>query len=100
LRPRPSASAVAPAATAYVLAGSCVAERRSHPAGTGASSRSAAVIDPGDRFGTVLVTGEWTPLEPRNLEDKIYAAGVGNVLVVLTAGEHGRMELNRFTPGN
>jgi hypothetical protein len=50
-------------------------------------------------YDSLLVTREWTPLEPKNIEDKYYAPGVGNVLDVLTAGELGRMELTRFTPG-
>lgn len=50
-------------------------------------------------YDSVLVTREWTPLEPKNIEDKYYAPGVGNVLVLLTSGEVGRMELTRFTPG-
>lgn len=51
-------------------------------------------------FDRLLVTREWTPLEPRNIEDKYYARGVGNVLVLLTSGEKGRLELTRFNPGN
>jgi hypothetical protein len=51
-------------------------------------------------YGKVLVTREWTPLEPKNLEDKYYAKGVGNVLMNLTAGERGRFELIRFIRGS
>jgi hypothetical protein len=50
-------------------------------------------------YDKVLVTREWTPLEPKNLEEKYYAPGVGNVLIKLTAGERGRFELTRFTRG-
>jgi hypothetical protein len=50
-------------------------------------------------YDKVLVTREWTPLEPKNLEEKYYAPGVGNVLINLTAGERGRFELTRFTRG-
>ncbi len=60
----------------------------------GASARVAA-----GSYEKLVVTREWTPLEPKNVEDKFYAPGVGNVLVVFTSGEHGRMELTRFTPG-
>jgi hypothetical protein len=47
MRPRPSVSALALVAAACLLAGSCDAERRTHP-GTGPSTRGNAVIDPGD----------------------------------------------------
>ena len=60
----------------------------------GASARVAA-----GSYDKLVATREWTPLEPKNVEDKFYAPGVGNVLVELTSGEHGRMELTRFTPG-
>jgi len=51
-------------------------------------------------YDRLVVTREWTPLEPKNVEEKSYAPGVGNVLIVSTAGEHGRVELTRFTPGS
>ena len=51
-------------------------------------------------YDHVLVTKEWTPLEPKNLEEKYYAKGVGNVLMNLTAGERGRFELTKFTRGS
>lgn len=47
-------------------------------------------------FGTyddVLVTKEWTPLEPDIVEEKYYAPGVGVVLTNAVQGEEERFEL-------
>lgn len=44
-------------------------------------------------FDHVLVTDEWTPLEPNIAEHKYYASGVGNVLEVATKGPQERLEL-------
>jgi hypothetical protein len=44
-------------------------------------------------FDHVLVTDEWTPLEPNIAEHKYYAPGVGNVLEVATKGPQERLEL-------
>ena len=44
-------------------------------------------------FDHVLVTREWTPLEPNIAEHKYYAPGVGNVLEVATKGPQERLEL-------
>jgi hypothetical protein len=44
-------------------------------------------------FDHVLVTAEWTPLEPNVAEHKYYAPGVGNVLEVATKGPQERLEL-------
>jgi hypothetical protein len=44
-------------------------------------------------FDNVLVTYEWTPLEPNIAEQKYYAAGVGNVLEVAVKGPEERLEL-------
>lgn len=44
-------------------------------------------------FTGLLVTREWNPLEPDVVEEKYYAAGVGLVLEVVTAGGEGRVEL-------
>ncbi|HET7273199.1 MAG TPA: hypothetical protein VFI90_19185 [Rubrobacter sp.] len=46
-------------------------------------------------FDHVLVTDEWTPLEPNIAEHKYYAAGVGNVLEIATKGPQERLELVR-----
>jgi hypothetical protein len=39
-----------------------------------------SVSVPYDSFSDVLVTEDWTPLEPKVLENKFYARGVGAVL--------------------
>lgn len=44
-------------------------------------------------FGDVLVTKEWTPLEPGKAENKFYAAGVGLILEEVVEGGEGRIEL-------
>lgn len=44
-------------------------------------------------FDNVLVTYEWTPLEPNIAEHKYYAPGVGNVLEVAVKGPRERLEL-------
>jgi len=44
-------------------------------------------------FENVLVTDEWTPLEPKIGEHKYYAPGVGNVLEVAVKGPQERLEL-------
>jgi hypothetical protein len=48
-------------------------------------------------FRDVLVTEEYTPLEPGYVEHKYYAPGIGNVLILATAGGQERMELVRVT---
>jgi hypothetical protein len=47
-------------------------------------------------FDHLLVTKEWTPLEPNVLEHKFYAPGVGPVLAITVSGGSGREELLRF----
>lgn len=44
-------------------------------------------------FDNVLVTREWTPLEPGVAENKYYASGVGLILEVVVEGGTGRIEL-------
>ena len=51
---------------------------------------------PYGRFDRVLMTKDFTPLEPDVLEHKLYARGVGPVLVVDVSGGSGREELLRF----
>jgi hypothetical protein len=51
------------------------------------------------RYDDVLVTEDWTPLEPEVVEEKSYAPGVGLVLEVKTAGGEGRIELVSFSAG-
>jgi hypothetical protein len=47
-------------------------------------------------FDHLLITKEWTPLEPNVLEHKFYAPGVGPVLAITVSGGSGREELLRF----
>lgn len=50
-------------------------------------------------FQDVLLTEEFTPIEPKVLELKLYAPGVGMVLAVGISGGSDREELVRFVPG-
>lgn len=54
---------------------------------------------PSGDYDDVLVTGEWTPLEPEVVEEKYYAPGVGNIAAVSVAGEPDHLELVSFTRG-
>jgi hypothetical protein len=51
------------------------------------------------RAGRVLMTKELNPLEPRSLEYKFYARGVGPVLSVAVSGGSDREELVRYVRG-
>ncbi len=50
-------------------------------------------------FEGVLMTKDFTPLEPRLLEHKFYARGVGPVLALAVSGGTGREELVLFESG-
>ena len=52
--------------------------------------RPAATPVPFGAFDDVLVTRDWTPLEPEVIEDKYYAPGVGKIVESKVAGEVGR----------
>jgi hypothetical protein len=52
---------------------------------------------PFGHFSGVLLTRESTPLEPKVLEYKLYAHGVGLVLTLDASGESGREELLTYT---
>ncbi|MFL5931128.1 MAG: hypothetical protein ACJ75P_07720 [Gaiellaceae bacterium] len=52
---------------------------------------------PAGTYRPVLMTKDWTPLEPDALEHKFYAKGIGPVLTVSVAGP-GREELVTFRP--
>ena len=54
---------------------------------------------PFGHFRRVLLTKDFTPLEPRVLEYKLYARGVGPVLTLDVSGASGREELLRFRRG-
>ncbi|MGH9150331.1 MAG: hypothetical protein ACRD0F_08325, partial [Acidimicrobiales bacterium] len=51
---------------------------------------------PAGIFDQMLMTRDWTPLEPGVIEHKYYAKGVGPVLAVTVSGGAGREELVRF----
>lgn len=51
-------------------------------------------------FDHVLLTKELTPLEPKLLEYKLYARGVGPVLAVTVSGGSDRQELLSFRRGH
>jgi hypothetical protein len=51
---------------------------------------------PAGFFDQVLVTKDYTPLEPNLLEHKFYAPGVGPVLAITVKGGSSRAELLRF----
>ncbi len=66
----------------------------------GEAEDMAAVLDLGGSvtvsygtFDNVLVTKEWTPLEPDVVEHKTFAPGVGMILAESVQGEHERLEL-------
>jgi hypothetical protein len=54
---------------------------------------------PSGRYRNVLMTKDYTPLEPDVLEHKFYAKGIGPVLVVAISGGSGREELLGFRRG-
>jgi hypothetical protein len=51
-------------------------------------------------YRDVLMTKDYTPLQPEILEHKFYAKGVGPVLIVGVSGGSFREELVRFTNGS
>lgn len=53
---------------------------------------------PFGHFRNVLLTKNYTPLDPRVLEYKFYAKGIGLVLAIGASGGADREELVRFTP--
>ncbi len=54
---------------------------------------------PFGHFTNVLLTKDFTPVEPKILEHKLYARGVGPVLALGLSGGAGREELISHTPG-
>ncbi len=65
------------------------------------ASRKEQVEVPFGHFGrgTVLMTRDLNPLEPKILELKFYARGIGPVLAVGISGGSDREELLRYTRG-
>ena len=61
--------------------------------------RRRLVEVPFGSYDEVLMTRDWTPLEPDVLEHKFYAKGIGPVLELGLSGGVGREELIRFTRG-
>jgi hypothetical protein len=59
----------------------------------GVLSRGEQVEVPAGHYRHVLLTKEWTPLEPRTLEYKLYARGVGLVLALGISGDIDTEEL-------
>jgi hypothetical protein len=54
---------------------------------------------PAGHFDRVVLTKDWNPLEPKVLEYKLYAPGVGLVLALGVSGGGGREELLSFHRG-
>ena len=52
-----------------------------------------------DEYDDVVVTIDWTPLEPDVVEEKGYAPGIGLIYETKVAGDEGLSELIEFTPG-
>lgn len=61
--------------------------------------RGARVKIPAGTFDDVLVTKEWTPLEPKVVEKKYYAPGVGVVKERGVRGSKARVRLVEYTLG-
>ena len=62
-------------------------------------SLDESVTVPFGSFVDVLMTRDFTPLDPGLVEHKFYARGVGPVLALTISGGADREELERFTPG-
>jgi hypothetical protein len=62
-------------------------------------STDAQAEVPAGHFSPVVMTKDTTPVEPKVLEFKFYAKGVGPVLELTASGGSDRAELVRFRPG-
>jgi hypothetical protein len=62
-------------------------------------SLDESVEVPFGSFDGVVMTKDWTPLEPDVLEHKFYARAVGPVLALGLSGGGGREELVSFESG-
>ena len=58
-----------------------------------------SVSTPYDDLTGLLVTTEWTPLSPDEVEEKYYAPGIGVVYETVVRGEPSEVLLTGFTPG-
>ena len=63
-------------------------------------SRSEQAEVPFGHFTRVLMTKDFNPLEPKVLEYKLYARGIGPVLEIGVSGNSDRAELVRYRRGN
>jgi hypothetical protein len=75
-----------------------LAYRQEHYAGEAEDAAEVLSVDekvevPFGRYDGVLMTKEWTPLQPEILEHKFYARGVGMVLALAISGGSDREEL-------
>ena len=55
---------------------------------------------PAGAYQNLMLTKEFTPVEPDVLEYKWYAQGVGQVLAITVSGGSDREELDKYTPGS
>jgi hypothetical protein len=81
-----------------------LAYRQEYYAGEAEDRGEIASLDeqaqvPFGHFRDVVMTKDTTPLQPRVLEYKFYAEGIGVVLAVGISGGSDREELVQFTPG-
>jgi hypothetical protein len=58
---------------------------------------AATANTPAGSYADVLITEDWTPLEPKVVERKFYAPGVGLVMERIIKGGHGINRLTEFT---
>jgi hypothetical protein len=77
--------------------------RQEYLAGEAEDAAKVLAVDerasaPVGSFAHVLVTSEFTPLEPKLVEHKFYAPGVGPVLALTVSGGSDRESLIRYDP--
>ncbi len=61
---------------------------------------SGTVVGGPSSVKNILLTEEWTPLEPGTLDHKMYVRGVGNVVEQTVKGGNERAELVAVTRGS
>ena len=79
--------------------------RQEHYAGEAEDAAEVISVDewvdvPFGGFRDVLMTKDFTPLQPEILEHKFYAPGIGPVLVLGISGGAAREELVEFSRGD
>ena len=82
-----------------------LAYRQEYYAGEAEDNGEIVSIDeqaevPAGHYSPVVMTKDTTPVEPKVLEFKFYAEGVGPVLELTASGGSDRAELVSFEPGN